>query len=74
MKHSSIFQFRKLLFDAHAEDPSYNPTPDERPGGFDWGAGGAPADGGGPEVAEDQAGNNADEVADVDQRRNNGNQ
>ena len=61
------------MFDAHAEDPSYNPTPDERPGGFDWGAGGAAADGGGPEVAGDQAGDDADEDAEVDQR-NNGNQ
>ena len=23
------------------EDPLYNPAPDERPGGFDWGAAGA---------------------------------
>nr|CAG4648853.1 EOG090X0CFQ [Polyphemus pediculus] len=30
----------KLLFDSHTEDPNYNPPPDERPGGFDWGAAG----------------------------------
>lgn len=29
---------RKILFDTHIEDPLYNPAPDERPGGFDWGA------------------------------------
>jgi len=28
----------KLLFDTHAEDPNYDPLPEERPGGFDWGA------------------------------------
>nr|CAH0109536.1 unnamed protein product [Daphnia galeata] len=32
----------KLLFDTHIEDPLYNPAPDERPGGFDWGGAGAP--------------------------------
>nr|CAG4650443.1 EOG090X0CFQ [Sida crystallina] len=34
----------KLLFDSHTEDPNYNPLPEERPGGFEWGAAGA-ADG-----------------------------
>ena len=29
-----------MLFDAAPEDPNYNPLPEERPGGFDWGAGG----------------------------------
>jgi Derlin-2/3 len=32
-----------LLFDSHTEDPNYNPLPEERPGGFDWGAGEAQA-------------------------------
>jgi len=32
---------RKLLFDSHTEDPNYNPLPEERPGGFEWGAAGA---------------------------------
>lgn len=36
------FFLRKLLFDTHIEDPLYNPAPDERPGGFDWGGAGAP--------------------------------
>ena len=36
---------RKLLFDTHIEDPLYNPAPEERPGGFDWGAAGAAAPG-----------------------------
>ena len=36
------FFLRKLLFDTHNEDPLYNPAPDERPGGFDWGGAGAP--------------------------------
>jgi hypothetical protein len=36
------FPPRKLLFDTHTEDPLYNPAPDERPGGFDWGGAGAP--------------------------------
>lgn len=40
--YSKSFTFcRKLLFDTHVEDVNYNPAPDERPGGFDWGAGAA---------------------------------
>ena len=27
------------MFDAAPEDPNYNPLPEERPGGFDWGQG-----------------------------------
>lgn len=29
----------KWLFDPAVEDPNYNPLPEERPGGFDWGQG-----------------------------------
>ncbi len=31
----------KVLCDPAPEDPSYDPLPEERPGGFDWGGGGA---------------------------------
>lgn len=31
--------FLKSIFDAHVEDPDYNPLPEERPGGFQWGEG-----------------------------------
>ena len=37
-----MFICSKLLFDSHSEDPNYNPAPDERPGGFEWGAAAAP--------------------------------
>lgn len=38
-----IFFHRKAILDPVAEDPNYNPLPeDERPGGFDWGEGQAP--------------------------------
>ena len=30
----------QTLFDGEPEDPNYNPLPEERPGGFDWGAAG----------------------------------
>lgn len=30
-------QMFKALFDPVPEDPNYNPLPEERPGGFDWG-------------------------------------
>ena len=30
----------KVIFDGAPEDPNYNPLPEERPGGFEWGAGG----------------------------------
>ncbi len=29
----------KVLFDPAPEDPAYNPLPEERPGGFEWGGG-----------------------------------
>lgn len=29
----------KKIFDAQPDDPSYNPLPEERPGGFSWGEG-----------------------------------
>ena len=32
--------FYQVIFDAEPEDPNYNPLPEERPGGFEWGAGG----------------------------------
>lgn len=50
---------RRNLFDPTEEDPGYNPLPEDRPGGFDWGAGAPPnpdrradpnANGDGPEV------------------------
>ena len=29
--------YRKMIFDTPAEDPNYNPPPEEeRPGGFEW--------------------------------------
>ena len=31
----------KAIFDPVTEDPNYNPLPEERPGGFDWGNAGA---------------------------------
>lgn len=34
LKTPAIF---KALFDPTTEDPNYNPSPEERPGGFDWG-------------------------------------
>ncbi|XP_041348988.1 derlin-2-like [Gigantopelta aegis] len=38
-------RFFKYLFDAAQEDPNYNPLPEERPGGFDWGQGAQVGDG-----------------------------
>lgn len=35
---------RKALFDPVEEDPNYNPLPEDRPGGFDWGAPRPPQD------------------------------
>ncbi|KAK2171143.1 hypothetical protein NP493_1099g00017 [Ridgeia piscesae] len=32
-------QILKKIFDAQPDDPSYNPLPEERPGGFAWGEG-----------------------------------
>ena len=40
-----IFKFiLQTLFDGEPEDPNYNPLPEERPGGFDWGAAGENAE------------------------------
>lgn len=37
------FHNRKTILDPAAEDPNYNPLPEEeRPGGFEWGDGQAP--------------------------------
>ena len=30
--------FRKTIFDAPSADPNYQPMPEDRPGGFHWGA------------------------------------
>ena len=35
-----ILYYFQAIFDGEPEDPNYNPLPEERPGGFDWGAGG----------------------------------
>jgi len=29
----------KTIFDGPADDPNYNPLPEDRPGGFNWGEG-----------------------------------
>ena len=34
-------QILKVLCDEAPEDPNYAPPPEERPGGYDWGQGGA---------------------------------
>lgn len=39
----SVLCPRKWLFDSAPEDPNYRVFPDERPGGFEWGAGGGAA-------------------------------
>lgn len=31
--------YRKTIFDAPPEDPNYQPLPEDRPGGFNWGDG-----------------------------------
>lgn len=31
--------FRKRLFDGPQADPNYQPPPEDRPGGFEWGQG-----------------------------------
>lgn len=33
------FFFRKAIFDGNEDDPNYNPLPEDRPGGFNWGEG-----------------------------------
>lgn len=36
--------FRQRLFNEHIDnDPNYMPLPEDRPGGFNWGEGAAPA-------------------------------
>jgi hypothetical protein len=30
---------RKYLIDHHHDDPNYDPLPEDRPGGFNWGEG-----------------------------------
>nr|XP_027214043.1 derlin-2-like [Penaeus vannamei] len=30
-------RFLQQIFEPHTEDPAYNPAPEERPGGFNWG-------------------------------------
>ncbi|EDO47541.1 predicted protein [Nematostella vectensis] len=42
--------FLKALFDGHQDDPNYQPLPEDRPGGFNWGEGQEV----GPERADDQ--------------------
>ncbi|PIK59806.1 putative derlin-2 [Apostichopus japonicus] len=45
--------FLKTILDPAAEDPNYNPLPEEeRPGGFEWGDGQAPQEG--PASREEQ--------------------
>jgi Derlin-2/3 len=36
--------FMRWLFDGPQADPSYQPEPEDRPGGFDWGQGAAAGD------------------------------
>uniref|UniRef100_A0A1B6C6I4 Derlin n=1 Tax=Clastoptera arizonana TaxID=38151 RepID=A0A1B6C6I4_9HEMI len=36
-------QFLKALFEAEPEDPNYTPMPEDRPGGYNWGRNGGPA-------------------------------
>lgn len=33
------FSHRKRLFDGAQADPNYQPMPEDRPGGFEWGQG-----------------------------------
>ena len=60
-----MFIYFQTLFDGEPEDPNYNPLPEERPGGFDWGAAGDNA-------GADNVG--ADNVDDEQNRRQNENQ
>lgn len=39
-------QFLRTLLDEYPEDPDYTPLEEDRPGGFNWGGGGAVAPGG----------------------------
>jgi Derlin-2/3 len=61
----------KVLCDPAQEDPNYDPLPEERPGGFDWGNGGGA--GGDQNVGGGGAGQEEDgEEADVRRRRGGG--
>lgn len=44
---------RKWLFDGPQTDPTYQPEPEDRPGGFNWGVGVAAGDRESPPPAED---------------------
>ena len=44
--------FLKLLCDPAPEDPNYQPLPEDRPGGFQWGGDNAGADGQGQDVQD----------------------
>lgn len=34
---NALFISSKILFDEQPEDADYNPLPEDRPGGFEWG-------------------------------------
>ena len=40
IKHRDCVSFfnRKTIFDDQPADPNYQPMPEDRPGGFNWGA------------------------------------
>ena len=40
LTHENLYKihiFRKAIFDNQPVDSEYNPLPEDRPGGFDWG-------------------------------------
>ena len=39
LKSNCLFYFRKSLLETPEQDANYDPLPEERPGGFDWGQG-----------------------------------
>ncbi len=51
----------KVLCDPAPEDPTYNPLPEERPGGFDWGNRAQEGDGEEAEEEEDERGRGNDD-------------
>ena len=55
--------FLRVLCDPAPEDPNYDPLPEERPGGFDWGN-----DNNGGEVNENNGADADDEAADIQGR------
>lgn len=66
--------FRRNLLDEYPEDPDYTPLMEDRPGGFNWGAAGAPQvnnNAGGTGAPERGAGAAAD--ADLPNNVNNNN-